>query len=810
MKYYKSNNSASLQLLPADRAARPTGAVTFLASFKLLLLLALGSTATANATTWYVDSTATSGSKNGISWANAWTSISSISGVKGGDVVYISGGPSGSSQTYSLGGTWTPTGGSSGSPITYQIGQDSAHNGTAIFSGSGTFVNPVANAAIVGDAGDGQMHFATSGYAVVAWYQSSTVSNFRLGFINFGQMSGSGGSSGDVMYLATVNGFRFDHNYVVVSSPQANAFAYMVCAGSGYDQNWINNNTIYLPHGNLSPNGPSIGADGFESGGSVGYALYSNSIIGYNMSYTGSQHQDGWQDTGGSSYIKIFDNTFMNLGNSDLFADATFGGFANVQVYNNICIISDINFTDQQYPSGIDFWTDGGFTGGTATFNNILIANNLAIGFGTTPSGPYGAAGNHAFIDLANASTHATTFSGDLVANNVAVALGNQTDAGYVDTTGNSGTPVLDTVTITSKQTADFVNFVNALDSSSALTMPTTANSLLGDNFQLSSAATVLIGQGANESSYFTTDKNGNARQASGNWDIGPFVYGSVGGGNPSPTLTVSPVTANASDVDPNTAGLQVYEGTTVQYSAAATATGTNTVGWQWSYTVNGGSPVFVQSGTGTIPSVSFNYGTGTGGNTYVWTVTASNGVTSVSSSLTMSVETPPAPNTSLTFQATSGVITAPFAVTGNYVSQPNTTTTIAGDGEATYTFSITNAGNYVIQALVNAPSDSANSFYVNIDAQPVDPTMSWDIFPMTTNFQYRIVSWRGTGTDTNNQYIPKIFTLATGTHQIIFAGREANTQLESFSILELPATPQNLRILPNVSGTAPSFSAGP
>ena len=130
--------------------------------------------------------------------------------------------------------------------------------------------------------------------------------------------------------------------------------------------------------------------------------------------------------------------------------------------------------------------------------------------------------------------------------------------------------------------------------------------------------------------------------------------------------------------------------------------------------------------------------------------------------------------------------------------------------GEALYNFTITNAGNYVIQALVNAPGDSANSFYVNIDAQPVDPTMTWDIFPFTTGFQNAIVSWRGNGSDTNNQYNPKIFALTAGTHQIIFAGREANTQLQSFSLLQLPATPQNLRVLSTVMGNAPSFSAGP
>ncbi|MGA2685055.1 MAG: hypothetical protein ABSF51_08390, partial [Verrucomicrobiota bacterium] len=110
----------------------------------------------APAATWYVDNTA-AGSHNGASWANAWTSISQISGVSAGDTVYISGGPSGSTQTYSMSGTWTPAGGTASAPITYQIGQDSAHNGTVIFSGSGNWLGGVLqNVVISGDAGDGQ------------------------------------------------------------------------------------------------------------------------------------------------------------------------------------------------------------------------------------------------------------------------------------------------------------------------------------------------------------------------------------------------------------------------------------------------------------------------------------------------------------------------------------------------------------------------------------------------------------------------------------------------------------------------------
>ncbi|HTQ49309.1 MAG TPA: hypothetical protein VMJ12_01265, partial [Candidatus Acidoferrales bacterium] len=79
---------------------------------KLFYLISVLTLATKSlATTWYVDSSA-AGTHNGTSWANAWTSLSQISGVSAGDTVYISGGAGGSSHTYSV-SNWKPAGGNS-------------------------------------------------------------------------------------------------------------------------------------------------------------------------------------------------------------------------------------------------------------------------------------------------------------------------------------------------------------------------------------------------------------------------------------------------------------------------------------------------------------------------------------------------------------------------------------------------------------------------------------------------------------------------------------------------------------------------
>jgi hypothetical protein len=775
-KYITSNSSVPAPEAKEFRAMGGAGSRSIFDKMKYLLcLIALMPAAAANATTWYVDNTA-SGAKNGTSWANAWTSLSSVSGVKAGDTVYISGGPSGSSQTYST-GTWAPAGGSaSGGIITYQIGQDSQHNGTAIFNCSGTFITLSSYLAVVGDAGDGQMHFAVTGCNTMAW-QYNGPTHDRIAYVNFGQVTGNGANPEDWIFLDPVSAFEFDHNYVYMTSPTANAYAYFQFQDSTWDGSKIHNNTIYTPH---ATGDPGQGADGIEAGSATGYSIYNNLFVSYGNNYTGGQHADGWQDTGGSSYIKIYNNTYMNYGNFCLYGDPTFGPMSYVYVYNNIVMDSDPN-VQAGSSGGIIFGTDGGLNTGSTSFSYIVIANNIAVDFLT----------RQAAFALNNHTSFPTTFNNCVMANNIAVNS-SAVQNGY-DMNGNNSTPLVDCISITAAQAASmFTKYV--------------VNGGLNNNFNLTSAATPIIGQGVNESTYFTVDANGNVRPSSGAWDLGPYIYGS---GSSGPLFVVSPISASGTDVDPNTAGLQVYEGTTVQFSSGVTYTGSSAVNWQWSYSVNGGASVVYQSGSGTVPAISFAFGTGSGGNTYVWTLSATAGTNSGSASMTMSVETPPAPNTSLTFQATSGVLTAPMVATGNYISQPVQSTVISATGEALYTCTITNAGNYVIQAMVNAPGDSANSFYLNIDAQPVDPTMCWDIFPFTTNFQSRIVSWRGNGSDTNNQYVPKVFNLATGTHQIIIAGREANTQLQSFSLIQLPSTPQNLHVMPTVVN-APTFSAGP
>lgn len=125
-------------------------------------------------------------------------------------------------------------------------------------------------------------------------------------------------------------------------------------------------------------------------------------------------------------------------------------------------------------------------------------------------------------------------------------------------------------------------------------------------------------------------------------------------------------------------------------------------------------------------------------------------------------------------------VVSAPFVLKDEAVSQP-AQTEVAGGGKAVFTFSVPKDGNYVIHALVNAPDEDSNSFFLNIDGQPEDPLMIWDM-EVTKGFEERIVSWRGGGDSGSDEFAPKIFKLTAGEHKLNIVGREP-AQLKSVSI---------------------------
>jgi hypothetical protein len=128
-----------------------------------------------------------------------------------------------------------------------------------------------------------------------------------------------------------------------------------------------------------------------------------------------------------------------------------------------------------------------------------------------------------------------------------------------------------------------------------------------------------------------------------------------------------------------------------------------------------------------------------------------------------------------LAWEAEDGVITAPFVIAGAYVYQSTSTDAnpLSG-GKGSYLFDLTIPGDYVVRAVVDAPSDGSDSFFVQIDSEPTSAA-TWHI-GVTQGLEERSVSWGGSSA-------PQVFTLSAGQHELIFRGREPMTTLDKVSV---------------------------
>ncbi|RYD84930.1 MAG: hypothetical protein EOP84_04085, partial [Verrucomicrobiaceae bacterium] len=154
-----------------------------------------------------------------------------------------------------------------------------------------------------------------------------------------------------------------------------------------------------------------------------------------------------------------------------------------------------------------------------------------------------------------------------------------------------------------------------------------------------------------------------------------------------------------------------------------------------------------------------------------------------------------PGGSTGTPVEAESGTLSGPFTSSNGTISQDVETTDVASSGRAAYKINVAEAGEYSVVLSVAAPNEASNSLFLNIDAEPQDPTMIWDIPVTTTTPQSRTGAWRGTGTPEKNEYAPKYFTLTAGTHEVIIRGREAGVRIDKVSLVKRPTAPQQLQV---------------
>ena len=477
-------------------------------SLVAIIVIACWFGTSADAATWYVDSSAT-GARNGTSWANAWTTLNEIAGATAGDTVYISGGPGGSNRNYTVAaGGWTPSSGSSTNRITYQIGQDASHNGTATFICSAGFVSGASNIVISGHAGDGAMHFklqqSGGGFAFTLTGQT----NVRLSYINGGQDTRTWFYAND----DGCSGFEVDHCYFYkLTHSEDDVVLYLRTYGLGYDNCKIHHNEFHCPHRpNTKPDG--FGDDFWSGQNWSGISFYNNKCVSYPVSqYLASQHQDGSQPLGGD-HIKWYNNYFENVTGYPFYGDAYYAGFSNLYIFNNIIVLTDPEVQSEDSPQGIAINSE--MT--NAPFSNIIVSNNLIADYG----------GQYA-INLGDRGPGTISYGSNVgLYNNVATNNTNQ----------HNGHPVFGNVGNPKVANSNNVNFIPASVSAGVFVSYRQNHAGTAD-FHLRMSASSLIGKGTNLSANAAQcpeimfDRDGKPRPTSGAWDIGPYV---VGGGQPA------------------------------------------------------------------------------------------------------------------------------------------------------------------------------------------------------------------------------------------------------------------------------------
>lgn len=718
--------------------------------FQVLLFLPfLMSVASANV--FYVRPNGASyGSGNGTSWENAWSGFGAVVWGSGagqlgaGDTLFV--GAGNYSTGFTAGGS-----GSAGNYINIRAAQDS-YTGIATIAR----VNMASKNYINMDGSfNGGTNFVFAGGIAgqAARYCKWSYFKYTNAVI-------------DLRYSGN-NEVSYYQGVLTTGTSEETTLYGIASLNTTYDQTLIHHGHVLVPGQINNGNGP----DGVHTG--TGFTWSNMVFQAFAGAYSGSQHQDLIQCYG-DKYLKVVNCEFIDSGDSqiDLSESGNIASMGHYRIWNNVFRRTIENMGTVM----IRNYTDGG--GVISSYTDFHIENNTFIDGARTGSS-YGAA-----IRL-QAGSGSTTSTDCAIQNNIIFNCGRAWPAILVEGVTANWTFAYNLINAGGTGNTGTSSWSQSNGQSGAPTFASYTAYNMGNNVHLASGDSAARGNGTALNSLFTTDKDGVTRGAT--WDIGAYEYDAAGGGggsgggdvtNASIRVSVTTLDFGAQQVgeqaDRSVIVLNVGAGDLIgQVNAIAPFSIVS--GGSYSLSSNQSQTVTVRYAP-TVAGIHSQVITFTGGDSATISVSGT-AWTSLSGN---------------TFLAIDGIITGPFVGDpSGYVLQTSETT-LASSGRAEYSFTVTNAGNYLVTMLVNAPDTSANSLFVNIDAEPSDPLAIWDI-PVTSGFESRTVAWRGMGTDVISQFNPKIFSLSTGTHQLVIRGREANVQFSQVSVVKMPGPPSNL-----------------
>ncbi len=140
---------------------------------------------------------------------------------------------------------------------------------------------------------------------------------------------------------------------------------------------------------------------------------------------------------------------------------------------------------------------------------------------------------------------------------------------------------------------------------------------------------------------------------------------------------------------------------------------------------------------------------------------------------------------------ATSGAITYPFEIDGKTVVQARDTSIETG-GRAVYTFSITNAGDYLIWAALSGKPGKSTTLKISLGARAQPSSFLWQFEPSDTIRRQPV----GSKKNARSYRDYCVFSLPAGTHQLDVRGATEGTRIEQFIVRShgRPAPPGSIR----------------
>lgn len=474
------------------------------------------------ATDWYADNSA-SGANTGVSWANAWQSLSAINwgSLSPGDTLYISGGSS--SKTYSE-KLQVGVSGSPGSPIVISVGQSAGHNGTVIISppsGYGIGLGSKTYVTITGSyGGDQRIKVQNCDTTGIELYGS--MHDIILEYLEVNNNGDANNENGITLQANDYDGQIVEIRY---SKIHDNYQDQIFCngptnQGNRYGRILVHHNDIY-----------NLNDDGFEATAG-GIDFYNNTVHGRGSSGA-SGHPDGIQFQKG--YVRVWNNKFYNFSSGDLVSNSYIfiglysGGSsldaAHIRVYNNLIYEEGTSTIVGFDPlRGIAFKADVDITSvRDVVIANNTIANTPAWGLTLTFNNLGSAAVDNVIVEN-NIIYNCFTSSGGqaVLIGDGSYTLGSDGDA--VDViidynaihAGPEGSSKIGHDGI--KSYSDWVASTGAQDHGIA------DNPNLSVDYQLDDSST-LINSGRDLGPYFTTDIDGIPRPRGSFWDIGAYEH---------------------------------------------------------------------------------------------------------------------------------------------------------------------------------------------------------------------------------------------------------------------------------------------